>query len=126
MFWLFHLPEYVRNLLFQLQGSGSLAGKSSILVGNKADLERSRVLQTTEGCDLAVEFALKFTETSPGMGHHIDELLVGIVMQMRLREEDPEPKQKHSLSKKVLKRIVSIVKGREEKKRVACKNLNIL
>ena len=52
-------------------------------VGNKADLERSRVLQTSEGCDLAVEFGAKFTETSPGMGHHIDELLVGIVMQMR-------------------------------------------
>ena len=52
-------------------------------VGNKADLERSRVLQTSDGCDLAVEFGAKFTETSPGMGHHIDELLVGIVMQMR-------------------------------------------
>ena len=52
-------------------------------MGNKADLERSRVLQTSEGCDLAVEFGAKFTETSPGMGHHIDELLVGIVMQMR-------------------------------------------
>ena len=52
-------------------------------MGNKADLARSRLLQTVEGCDLAVEFGVKFTETSPGMGHHIDELLVGIVMQMR-------------------------------------------
>ena len=52
-------------------------------MGNKADLERSRVLQTSDGCDLAIEFGAKFTETSPGMGHHIDELLVGIVMQMR-------------------------------------------
>ena len=55
----------------------------SVQVGNKADLERSRVLQTSDGCDLAIEFGAKFTETSPGMGHHIDELLVGIVMQMR-------------------------------------------
>ena len=52
-------------------------------VGNKTDLERSRVLSTSDGEDLAVEFGVKFTETSPGMGHHIDELLVGIVMQMR-------------------------------------------
>ena len=56
---------------------------SYVQVGNKTDLERSRVLSTSDGEDLAVEFGVKFTETSPGMGHHIDELLVGIVMQMR-------------------------------------------
>ena len=56
-------------------------------VGNKTDLERSRVLSTSDGEDLAVEFGVKFTETSPGMGHHIDELLVGIVMQMRFVED---------------------------------------
>ena len=56
---------------------------SRVQVGNKTDLERSRVLSTSDGEDLAVEFGVKFTETSPGMGHHIDELLVGIVMQMR-------------------------------------------
>ena len=61
----------------------SFLPRSAILVGNKADLARSRLVQTGEGCDLAVEFGVKFTETSPGMGHHIDELLVGIVMQMR-------------------------------------------
>ena len=56
---------------------------SCVQVGNKTDLERSRVLSTSDGEDLAVDFGVKFTETSPGMGHHIDELLVGIVMQMR-------------------------------------------
>ena len=60
---------------------------SCVQVGNKTDLERSRVLSTSDGEDLAVEFGVKFTETSPGMGHHIDELLVGIVMQMRFVEE---------------------------------------
>ena len=70
---LYHLPYHTRQLTCLLSGQ----------VGNKADLERSRVLQTSDGCDLAIEFGAKFTETSPGMGHHIDELLVGIVMQMR-------------------------------------------
>ena len=60
---------------------------SPVQVGNKTDLERSRVLSTSDGEDLAVEFGVKFTETSPGMGHHIDELLVGIVMQMRFVED---------------------------------------
>ena len=41
------------------------------------------MVETAEGCNLAVKFGVKFTETSPGMGHHIDELLVGIVMQLR-------------------------------------------
>jgi hypothetical protein len=40
-------------------------------------------VEATEGCDLAVQYGVKFTETSPGCGHHIDELLVGIVMQLR-------------------------------------------
>ena len=95
------------------------------------------------------------------MGHHVDELLVGMVMQvafiifiifhiygqldgqtmmviikairltlvlqMRLREKDPEPdRQKHSLSQKVFQGLLSLVKGKEDKKRAACKNLNIL
>ena len=55
-----------------------MAGKSCILVGNKADLARSRLVQTVEGCDLAVTHGVKFAETSPGMGHHIDELLFGL------------------------------------------------
>merc|ERR1712038_990130 len=89
--------EYAKKCLRWLTSSNSLAGKSSILVGNKADLERSRVLQTSDGCDLAVEFGAKFTETSPGMGHHIDELLVGIVMQMRLSENKGPSSQPSSL-----------------------------
>ena len=60
------------------------------------------------------------------MGHHVDELLVGTVMQMRLRENETEPSQKHSLSQKVFQGLANIVKGKEDKKRAACKNLNIL
>ena len=62
------------------------------------------------------------------MGHHVDELLVGIVMQIRLRETETEPnlRQKHSLVQKIFQGFMSLVKGKEDKNRLACKNLNIL
>ena len=62
------------------------------------------------------------------MGHHVDELLVGIVMQIRLRETETEPnfRQKHSLTQRIFQGIMSLVKGKEDKNRLACKNLNIL
>ena len=63
-----------------------------------------------------------------GMGHHVDELLVGIVMLIRLRETETEPKicQKHSLAQKIFQGFISLVKSKEDKNRLACKNLNIL
>ena len=78
-----NIADYARSCISWLSENNHLSGKSTILVGNKTDLARSRVVGTPEGCNLAVRFGVKFAETSPGMGHHIDELLVGIVMQLR-------------------------------------------
>ena len=36
-----------------------------------------------EGRDMAVLYGLKFIETGAGIGHNIDQLLVGIVIQSR-------------------------------------------
>lgn len=119
--------EYAKKCLRWLTSNHSLAGKSSILVGNKADLERSRLLQTGEGVDLAIEFGVKFTETSPGMGHHIDELLVGIVMQMRLRES-PEYRRasQPATLKETVKGFFSLLSGgKGDERRKSCRNLNI-
>ena len=94
-------------------------------MGNKADLARTRVVDTVEGCDLAVQYGLKFTETSPGMGHHIDELLVGIVMQLRLHENrffQPQPQQSF---KQTLRGFLNIFTGKEDEKRKSCRNLNM-
>ena len=62
------------------------------------------------------------------MGHHVDELLVGIVMQIRLRETETEPnlRQKHPLTQRIIQGFMSLVKGKEDKNRLACRNLNIL
>ena len=70
--------------LAHLTSRDCLAGKSVILVGNKTDLARSRQVQTEDSCNAAILAGVKFVETSAGIGHNIDELLVGIVMQCRL------------------------------------------
>lgn len=57
--------------------------KAVILVGNKADLARSRVIPIAEGKALAKSIDAKFIETSSGIQHHVDELLVGILKQVR-------------------------------------------
>jgi len=63
--------------------------RARILVGNKADLERSRQVSAKEGKDLASSFDAKFIETSAGLKHNVDELLVGVLKQILLRQ-DPD------------------------------------
>ena len=94
-------------------------------MGNKADLARTRAVDTAEGCDLAVQYRLKFTETSPGLGHHIDELLVWIVMQLRLHEDRSPAQQPQQSVKQALRGFLHIFTGREDEKRKSCRNLNM-
>lgn len=56
--------------------------KAIILVGNKADLARSRIIPSAEGKALAKSIEAKFIETSSGIQHNVDELLVGILKQV--------------------------------------------
>ena len=93
-------------------------------MANKSDLARTRVVDTVEGCDLAVQYGLKFTETSPGMGHHIDELLVGIVMQLRLHERRSPVVTQHKIQQ-TLRGFFNIFTGKEDVKRKSCRNLNM-
>ncbi|XP_071447847.1 uncharacterized protein [Hetaerina americana] len=76
-----------------LQGlwkSASVSTRAVILVANKTDLVRSRVVTTEEGKSMATSYDCKFIETSVGIQHNVDELLVGILTQIRLKLEDPE------------------------------------
>lgn len=59
--------------------------KAVILVGNKADLARSRLIPTAEGKALAKSRDAKFIETSSGIQHNVDELLVGILKQVGIQ-----------------------------------------
>ncbi|CAG4939363.1 unnamed protein product [Colias eurytheme] len=60
--------------------------RTVVLVGNKADLARARQVTTHEGKALATSRDCKFIETSSGIQHNVDELLVGILKQIRLKE----------------------------------------
>ncbi|KAJ8925050.1 hypothetical protein NQ315_001221 [Exocentrus adspersus] len=68
-----------------LQDADLLRSRPAILVGNKIDLARSRAVSTQDGKCLACTFRAKFTEISVGINHNVDELLVGILTQIRLK-----------------------------------------
>ncbi|KAK4885913.1 hypothetical protein RN001_002184, partial [Aquatica leii] len=78
--------QHAEETLNYLWREGYTQDKSVIVVGNKSDLARSRVISSNDGKALAVSRDCKFIETSSGIQHNVDELLVGILKQIRLRE----------------------------------------
>ncbi|KAF7274547.1 hypothetical protein GWI33_012802 [Rhynchophorus ferrugineus] len=64
---------------------------------------------------MATAFDCKYIETSVGINHNVDELLVGILTQIRLKLENPERSRdlfrKRSSSKKNLNRNKSPASG---------------
>ena len=74
-------------LLLRLYACGAMYRHVVILVGNKSDLVRARVVSTAEGRHLAMAHGCKFIECSGGMNHRVDELLAGLASQLRLRAE---------------------------------------
>ena len=54
------------RILAYLRMSGMMEEKTVILVANKTDLVRNRVVKPMEGKNLAVTFKIKYIETSPG------------------------------------------------------------
>ncbi|XP_043203408.1 GTP-binding protein REM 1-like [Amphibalanus amphitrite] len=75
------------SLLLRLYTCGAMYRHVVILVGNKADLVRARVVSTAEGRHLAMAHGCKFIECSGGMNHRVDELLAGLASQLRLRAD---------------------------------------
>lgn len=78
------------GILQTLWTSDTVSSKAVILVANKADLVRSRVISTEEGKSVATSYDCKYIETSVGINHNVDELLVGVLTQIRLKLENPE------------------------------------
>ncbi|KZC12937.1 GTP-binding protein RAD, partial [Dufourea novaeangliae] len=78
------------EVLQTLWRSDHVSARAVILVGNKVDLVRSRLVSTAEGKSMATSYDCKFIETSVGINHNVDELLVGLLTQIRLKLENPE------------------------------------
>ncbi|XP_043667036.1 uncharacterized protein LOC122628639 [Vespula pensylvanica] len=79
----FQMAEEILNYLWREHYTQE---RSVIVVGNKSDLARSRTILSNEGKQLATSRECKFIETSSGIKHNVDELLVGVLKQIRLRE----------------------------------------
>ncbi|XP_050073667.1 uncharacterized protein LOC126561514 isoform X2 [Anopheles maculipalpis] len=83
----FCIAERILQILWTTE---NIAQKAVILVANKADLARCRVVTSDEGKAMATQYDCKFIETSVGINHNVDELLVGLLSQIRLKLENPE------------------------------------
>lgn len=103
--------------------------KTIILVANKIDLVRKRAVPATDARKLADTHSCKYIETSVALNHQVDELLVGILRQIRLsrNKKSPQvnpgsnskPKVKRSGALGLLDRLFS----RKAKSGSTCENL---
>ncbi|XP_026461444.1 GTP-binding protein Rit2 isoform X2 [Ctenocephalides felis] len=73
--------------LTRLMDLALLRTRPALLVGNKIDLARSRAVSAQDGRCLACTYRAKFVEVSVAINHNVDELLVGILNQIRLKLE---------------------------------------
>ncbi|KAL5022821.1 hypothetical protein ScPMuIL_001976 [Solemya velum] len=106
--------------------------RSIILVANKIDNVRNRMVSPEESRRVATDHCCKFAETSAALSHHVDELLVGILSQIRLKlnsnstESSPtetvDPKKKKG-SWKAAKGLLNRLFGKSNNKTHACDNL---
>lgn len=71
--------------------------RAIILVANKIDLVRRRMVSSEEAKGIAELYHSKYAETSVTLNHNVDELLVGILRQIRLKL-DPEVVEKSESS----------------------------
>uniref|UniRef100_T1J511 GTP-binding protein RAD n=1 Tax=Strigamia maritima TaxID=126957 RepID=T1J511_STRMM len=128
------------DILGYLWKGDYMRNKAVILVGNKTDLVRARIISSEDGKSLATAHDSKFIETSSGINHNVDELLVGILSQIRLKikracAEDAENTKKREKKPKYrgTSRTVSLrAKGlirklcKRDSKSKSCENLHEL
>ncbi|CAG9836587.1 unnamed protein product [Diabrotica balteata] len=121
--------------LSRLQDTDQLRSRPAILVANKIDLARSRAVSTQDGKCLACTYRAKFIEISVGINHNVDELLVGILTQIRLKvhnfDESGHTQQwykSRGMVKASMKarQMFTWLFGREDSKFKNCENLHIL
>jgi len=108
-------------ILNYLTEEGCCREAAVILIANKTDLVRNRIITAQEGENLANRHFVKYIETSPGINHNIDELLVGIIKQIRLRQGKTERKKKT----KMMKFLGKVLKLNVDKSK-SCSNLAVM
>ncbi|GAB1859678.1 GTP-binding protein REM 1 [Camponotus japonicus] len=111
------------EMLLYLWKSDYMATRGVILVGNKVDLERKREVPSVVGRHLANNCGCKFIETSSGLAHHVDELLVGILAQIKLNPQRDQATRRHRSKhrRRILKHLLGF-----KRKTKSCENLFVL
>ncbi|XP_035445153.1 GTP-binding protein REM 1 [Spodoptera frugiperda] len=125
--------------LARLLDCDMLRSRPAILVANKIDLARSRAVSTQDGKCLACTYKAKFIEVSVGINHNVDELLVGILNQIRLKKQQytaeggRESSPAHWYKSRGVVRasmkarqMFTWIFGKEDSKFKNCENLNVL
>ncbi|XP_045526854.1 GTP-binding protein REM 1 [Pieris brassicae] len=125
--------------LARLLDSDMLRCRPAVLVGNKIDLARSRAVSTQDGKCLACTYKAKFIEVSVGINHNVDELLVGILNQIRLKQQQftsdggRESSPAHWYKSRGVVRasmkarqMLTWIFGKEDSKFKNCENLHVL
>ena len=102
--------EKAGSLLALLRREGRLVDNVGVLVANKVDLVRSRVVMEVEGRTVAGRYEVSYMETSAGIHYNVDELLVRIVKEVN--SEQWVRRKKMSMTEKV-KDLVVRRKSRE-------------
>jgi len=92
---------HASRLLNCLKRMGMLGDRPAILVANKADLVRSRVVSAGEGKQLAERYSLTYLETSSGIGFNLDQLMVKMVADLQAGGSGVKPVKKSSIKEKV-------------------------
>ncbi|XP_047026637.1 GTP-binding protein REM 1 isoform X1 [Helicoverpa zea] len=125
--------------LARLLDCDMLRARPAILVANKIDLARSRAVSTQDGKCLACTYKAKFIEVSVGINHNVDELLVGILNQIRLKRQQytaeggRESSPAHWYKSRGVVRasmkarqMFTWIFGKEDSKFKNCENLHVL
>jgi len=92
---------HASRLLNCLKRMGMLEDRPAMLVANKTDLVRSRVVSASEGKQLAQRYSLTYLETSSGIGFNLDQLMVKIVADLQAGGSGVKPVKKSSIKEKV-------------------------
>jgi len=76
-----------------------------VVVGNKKDLEQERVVNYTEGAELAKSFRCPFMESSAKARINVDEAFTEVVKEIRRKKREKEGNTKTSTKLAILKKI---------------------
>ncbi|KAJ1529572.1 hypothetical protein ONE63_006343 [Megalurothrips usitatus] len=125
--------QKVEQDLQRMQEHGLLRNRAVIMVANKVDLARSRAISTQDGKCLACTYKAKFIEISVGINHNVDELLVGILTQIRIKASLTEREggvhwyKNRGVVRASMKarQMFTWIFGKEDSKFKNCENLNV-